>query len=51
MMRMTQIKNLLYFEDSNFNNNDYSYEELKIINKNILSLNYENIKIKKYLIK
>ena len=27
---------------------DYSYEELKIINKSILNLNYENIKIKKY---
>jgi len=30
------------------NYSDYSYEELKIINKSKLNLNYENIKIKKY---
>ena len=34
--------------ESHFNNDNYSYEELKIINKNILYLNFENIKIKKY---
>ena len=32
------------FNDDNY----YSYEELKRINKNILYLNFENIKIKKY---
>ena len=39
-------------KDSNgnyFNKNNYSLEELKIINKNILNINYENIKITKYL--
>ena len=39
-------------EDDDYNDkNDekyYSFEELKIINKSILYLNFENIKIKKY---
>ena len=39
-----------YTDDSYFNNNNYSIEELKKINENILKLNFENIKIKKYIL-
>ena len=39
-----------YTDDSYFNNNNYSLEELKQINENILKLNFENIKIKKYIL-
>jgi len=38
-------------DNGNLNNKNYSLEELKIINKNILCLNYENIKIKKSFVK
>ena len=37
-----------YFNNYNYGN--YLLEELKKINKNILCLNYEKIKIRKYLI-
>ena len=36
-------------DDWCYNDHNYSFEELKIINENILSLNFENIKIKKYI--
>ena len=36
-------------DDWYYNDHNYSFEELKIINENILSLNFENIKIKKYI--
>jgi len=35
-------------QDKGSHNKNYSFEELKIINKNLLCLNYEHIKIKKY---